>query len=202
VAPDGALPLTFVAATQLEFGALRRAMPSARIVRAGVGLSRAQSSLGDAVVSCGLAGGLRPDLPTGTLLIPRRVRRPDGSVFDCDRDLVEIFAQSARRLGLDFVADPLLSLDEIVCGTARAQWAAQGYAGVDMETGRIDAARIAAVRVVLDTPLREISVDWADPPRAMMKPRNWPTAFWLAREAPRAAALAARVAAAAQGIRR
>ncbi len=192
--------VTFVAATALECKALRRVLPDARIVQTGIALEHLREGLGQIVVSCGLAGGLRGDLPTGTLLIPREVRRPDGTLLQCDPELVETFASGARRLGIEPVFDGLLTAGAIVHGSARAQWAADGYAGVDMETGLIRAARVAAVRVVLDTPQREISGEWRTPLRAIVKPWNWPQAFWLAREAPRAAALAARVVAEAQGI--
>lgn len=197
---DSFAKLTFIAATSLEYQALRRKLPHARIVETGIGLARVQTPLGEIVVSCGLAGGLRDGLATGTLLIPREVRRLDGSTLRCDPELIEAFAQGARRLGIEPVFDPLLTAESIVRGAARVQWAAQGYAGVDMETGRIKASRVAAVRVVLDTPQREISGDWQAPLWAILKPWNWPQAFWLAREAPRAAALSAGVVAAAQGI--
>ncbi len=194
--------VVLVAATALEVRALRRELPDAPIVKTGVALAAAGPWFGDSVVSCGLAGGLRADLATGTLLIPREVRRPDGRVLYCDEALVEALAAGARRLGIDPVFDPLLTADRIVHRAAREDWAAQGYAGVDMETGRINASRVAAARVVLDTAQHEISADWNNPIRAMLKPWNWPQAFWLAREAPRAAALAARVVAEAQGIGR
>ena len=193
-------PVVLIAATELEVRALRRQLPEAQIVKTGVALAAVGPSFAQSVVSCGLAGGLRAGLATGTLLIPREVRRPDGRVLYCDEMLVEALAAGARRLGIEPVFDPLLTADGIVNGPAREHWAAQGYAGVDMETGCINAPRIAAVRVVLDTPQREISNDWDNPLRAMLKPWNWPQAFWLAREAPRAAALAARVVAEAQGI--
>lgn len=175
-------------------------MPNAHIVQAGIALGRLDTKLREGVVSCGLAGGLRPDLPTGTLLIPRDVRRPDGRMLRCDATLVEAFARSARSLGIEPVFDPLLTADRIVQGAERMQWGAQGYAGVDMETGLIDAPRVAAVRVVLDTPEHEISGDWQSPLLAILKPWNWPQALWLAREAPRAATLCAKVVAGAQGI--
>lgn len=190
--------MVLVAATSLECNALRRELPNARIVHTGVALSKLHAPLGDTVLSCGLAGGLRADLPTGTLLLPHEVRRPDGGVLHCDPALVEALAQSARRLGIEPVFDPLLTASAIVNGAARSQWAARGYAGVDMETGRIKALRIAAVRVVLDTPQRELSADWSEPLQAMLKPRNWLQALWLAKAAPRAARLAARVVAAAE----
>lgn len=193
--------MVVIAATAVEYNALRRALPGVRIVKTGVALEQLREDLGDCVLSCGLAGGLREDLPTGTVLLPRQVRRPDGSTLTCDAALVETLAQSARSLGFDPVFDPLVTTASIVNGAERARWAACGYAGVDMETGRLTAARIAAIRVVLDTPLRELSQAWSNPLRAMLDPRNWPEAAWLSREAPRAADRCAQVVAAAQGIR-
>ncbi len=192
--------MVLIAATPVEYRALRRALPHARIVLTGIALRDLAEPLGETVVSCGLAGGLRADLPTGTLLIPREVRRPDGGVLRCDDELVDALLQSARRLGLEPVDDPLLTTETIVNGAARERWASQGYAGVDMETGRLVAARVAAVRVVLDTPQHELSADWERPLRALLRPRNWPQAAWLARTGPRAAGLAAAVVAATQGI--
>jgi hypothetical protein len=199
--PSPASPgVTLIAATTLECKALRRELPEARVVQVGIALSNLSVPLGDTVVSCGLAGALRADLPTGTLLIPRKVCRPNGDVLVCDRELVEALAQAARSLGIEPVFDAMLTADSIVNGAAREMWAARGYAGVDMETGSIVAPRVAAVRVVLDTPHRELSAEWRTPLRAMLKPGNWPQAAWLAREAPRAARLAALVLGATQGI--
>jgi hypothetical protein len=200
VPPTANPAATLIAATSLECKALRRALPDARVVQVGIALANLSVPLGDTVVSCGLAGGLRADLPTGTVLIPREVRRPSGETLICDRELVEALAQGARSLGIEPVFDAMLTADAIINGAAREIWAAKGFAGVDMETGCIAAPRVAAVRVVLDTPHRELSVEWATPLRAMLKPRNWPQAAWLAREAPRAARLAALVLGATQGI--
>jgi len=197
VPPDGSIAehVVLVAATQLEANALRRGLPGARIVQTGVALAVSGARLGSVVVSCGLAGGLRADLPTGTILIPREVRRPDGQMLRCDAELVEALAEGTRRLGAEPIFDPLVTTDAIVKGADRTNLAALGYAGVDMETGRLQAGRIAAVRVVLDTPQRELHADWLHPLRAMLLPWNWPEAAWLAREAPRAARLSARVVA-------
>lgn len=192
--------VTFVVATSLEAKALRRAAPNARIVETGIALAKLDENLGEIVISCGLAGGLRSDLETGALLIPRTVRRPDGTLLRCDSELVEALVAGARALGIEPLLDPLLTTERIVVGAERAGWATQGYAAVDMETGAILASRVAAVRVVLDTPSNELSTDWASPARALLKPKNWPQALWLAREAPRAAARAAKVVAATQGI--
>lgn len=175
-------------------------MPSARIVQTGIALADLRESLGEVVVSCGLAGALRSGLTTGTVLIPRAVRSPSGATLNCDAQLVDLFAASARRLGFEPCFDPLVTAATIVHGAARASWAAQGFAAVDMETGLLDAPRVAAVRVVLDTPEREISKDWRMPIVAILKPWNWPQAVWLAREAPRAASLAARIVAGASAL--
>jgi hypothetical protein len=191
--------ITIVTALALEANAVRRERPNAAVVEGGIALAKLREPLRGTVVVCGVAGGLRGDLPTGTVLVPRRVRRPDGRELECDAALVAAFAASARRLGVEPVLDALLTADAIVNGAARLEWAGRGYAGVDMETGLIEASRVAAVRVVLDTPQRELSTDWVNPIRAMLNPSNWPQALWLARDAPRAARLAARVV--AQGIR-
>jgi hypothetical protein len=192
--------VAFIGATALECKALQRALPHARVVQTGIALADLKEPLGDAVVSCGLAGGLRRRLPAGTVVIPREVRRPDGSVLYCDQELTEALIAAARRLHLEPIVEPLLTSESIVNGPERERWAALGYAAVDMETGHLRAARVAAVRVILDTPENELSGDWVNPLRAMLRPRNWPQAFWLARTAPRAAALSASVVAATQGI--
>ncbi len=191
---------TLIAATALECKALRRGVPGARVVQTGIALADLREALGDVVVSCGLAGGLHPGLPTGTIVIPRQVCRPDGGTLFCDAELVEVLTASARRLGFEPRFDPMVTAATIVRGGLRDQWAARGYVAADMETGLIDAPRVAAVRVILDTPEREISDDWRTPVVAILKPWNWPQAMWLGREAPRAAELAARVVAGAQGI--
>ncbi len=182
-----------MAPLSIEANAVRRELPNAKVLEGGIALAKLHEPLHGTIVVCGVAGGLRPDVSTGTVLVPRRVRRPDGSELECDAELVAAFAASARRLGVEPVLDPLLTAATIVNGAARLEWAARGYAGVDMETGLIRSERVAAVRVVLDTPFHELSTDWVNPMRAMLRPSNWPQAVWLASAAPRAARLAARV---------
>jgi 4-hydroxy-3-methylbut-2-en-1-yl diphosphate reductase len=190
-----------VAATGLEARAVRRALPGARVVRVGVGLSRLgrDGRLGGAVVACGLAGALAPDLDTGAVLVPDRVLRPDGSDRACDAELVAALVAGARRLGLEPDRRPLLTTPGLAVGTARARLAATGCAGVDMETALLDTGRLATVRVVLDTPERELSAAWRRPATALLRPSAWAELPWLAREGPRCARLAAAVLAAAFG---
>ena len=198
-APDR---VTVVTATPLEARAARAQLGDrARVVQAGIALRRLSEDLGSIVISCGLAGGLRDDLPTGTVLVPRQVRRPDGAILTCDPDLVERLLRAARDLGTQPVDAPLVTSARIVRGVERTRWANEGYAGADMETGAIYAARLACVRVILDTPAHELSGAWEHPARVLFRPDAWFDIPFLAREAPRCAALAARVIAGALPFR-
>lgn len=189
--------IAIVTATALEAREARRALPGVAVYEAGVALAKWHDGpFGDAVVSCGLAGALRHDLPSGSVLVPQEVGRPDGSRLRCDPELVAACVAGARRLGFEPVTAPLLTTQAIVRGDARTRAALLGYCAVDMETGLISDARVAAVRVVLDTPLRELRGDWLHPVRAALSPRNWPELLWLARDGPRFARRAAEVVAA------
>lgn len=189
--------IAVVTATSIEARAARRELPDVRIYEAGMALAKRRNGFGAVVISCGVAGCLGADTPTGSVLIPREVLRPDGSTLVCDAELVAALAGAARSLGFEPLLAPLVTSSSLIRGPERAVWAARGYAGVDMETGLLDAPQIAAVRVVLDTPQRELRADWLRPARAMLDPRNWAEARWLAREAPRCARRAAAVVAAA-----
>src|SRR5262249_16684855 len=119
--PARELP-TVVAATRLEARAARRAVPRARVVRVGVGVSRSPGPLAGPVVSCGLAGSLRSDVPLGTVLVPACVIRPDGSESRCDAALVDALVTGARWLGVDPVQGPMLTSDRLITGAERAVW--------------------------------------------------------------------------------
>ena len=189
--------ITVVTATPLETKAVRRAAPGFRCVEAGIGLAKVRGDdLGEIVVSCGLAGGLRPDLPTGTVVVPGEVVTTSGERIICDRELTNALA-AAARLVAHVECGPLLTSPTLIAGAARSEWARRGCVAVDMETGFIRARRLAAIRVILDTPERELSDAWLRPARALLRPRAWTQALWLAREGPRCAKLAAQVLAAA-----
>lgn len=196
----GPLTPTILAATGLEARAVRRTLPWARVVRTGMALSRlpaGDGSLAGPVVACGLAGSLRADLPTGTVLVPRRVLRPGGRWLECDPELVESLAAAARRLGHEPRLDPMATAETLLTGAARRPWAERGCVGVDMETGLLQVERVATVRVVLDTPERELHPAWRRPLTALWQPAAWAQLPWLALEARRCARLAAGVLAAA-----
>lgn len=191
--PDAHL-LTAAAATGLEARAVRRAAPHLRVVETGVCLSRVDgAALGDVVVSCGIAGGLQSELETGSVVIPDRVMRPDGDELVCDVALVGRLDAAARRLGYVPVRGALVTTAVLLTGAARGQWARRGYQAVDMETGFIRAARIACIRVVLDTPERELSDAWLRPWTIAVRADAWGQIAWVTREAPRCARLAAAV---------
>jgi phosphorylase superfamily protein len=188
--------LTIVAATGLEAGAVRRAAPRLHVVESGVALSRlGAGDYGDAVVTCGLAGGLQEGTATGSIMIPDAVSTPDGEMIACDPQLSDALVTAARKLGHTPYRGSLLTSSTLVNGSARASWAQRGYVAVDMETGFVRTARIAAVRVVLDTPAHELDAAWLKPVTVLWRPWLWPQAMWLMREAPRCARLAAEVVA-------
>jgi 4-hydroxy-3-methylbut-2-enyl diphosphate reductase len=173
--------------------AARRELAGIRVCETGIALRHFDGSGISLAISCGLAGGLRDDVPSGAVLIPVTVGLADGTMLACDPELVAALTAAARTLGFEPIADAMLTADSIVRGEERARWAARGFAGVDMETGRLRSSAVAAVRVVLDTPRQELSADWERPPAAMMRPWNWPQAVWLARFAPPYARRAAQI---------
>jgi hypothetical protein len=188
--------VTIVTATPAEARAARKALPGARVVVTGMGLRNHAAQTYDTAIICGVAGGLRAGVPTGTVLIASQIVRGDGTKVATDAALTQAFARGARNLGFEPLVAPLLGSASLVTGALRSQWAARGCAAADMESGGIDARRLAAVRVILDTPEREISPEWLDPARAMLRPMLWPQLLWLAGNAPRCARDAARVVAA------
>jgi nucleoside phosphorylase len=188
--------LTIVAATRLEASAVRRVAPHLRVVEAGIALSRlGANELSDAVVTCGLAGGLQSGLATGTVVIPDAVATPNGDLIACDPVMSDALVTAARKLGHTPHRGSLLTSAELVNGVARALWAKRGYIAADMETGFVRAARVAAVRVILDTPTHELDAAWLRPASVMWRPWLWPQGIWLMREAPRAARIASEIVA-------
>jgi len=188
------LPLAIVTATSLEYRITRAELPSANVINAGVALrALPEQTFDGSVISCGLAGGLREGLPTGTVVIPDRVQRPDGVILHCDASLVRALRKGAHALSLPYTDEPMVTSHEILRGTARSTWAARGFIAADMETGLLRAPRMAAVRVILDTPGHELHAAWLHPATLILHPRAWLELPWLARQAPRCARLAARV---------
>ena len=173
---------------------MRKAAPALEVVEAGIGLQRTHGPW-PAAISCGLAGGLARELETGTVVIPPYVGSSDGAVRTCDVELAGKLRIAAESLGIVCRSLPIVTLPVLAQGADRVLWARRGYAAADMESAAIETERLACIRVVLDTPKREISPAWLHPWRAMADPRAWMDLPFLVREGPRCAGLAARVVA-------
>lgn len=188
--------MEILAPTWLEYRATRRTLPQAQISRTGISLARwPGASQGASVIVCGLAGALAPELPAGTILVPLWVGLADGTQMQCDPLLVEMLITAARTLRLPLDTGPLLTARTLVVGDERQRWFQQGFVAADMETGLLAGRnlRVATVRVVLDTPARELPSDLARSTRALFQPLFWRELFWLSHAAPRYARLAASV---------
>ena len=177
---------------------MRRAAPDLRVVRAGVMLRRTGVPAGGVLISVGLAGGLRPDAEAGSVVVPTEVALGDER-YGCDEQWSAALERAARGLGHPVLRAALVTTDRMVTGADRAPHAARGFVAVDTETGLLarNHARVAAVRVLLDTPARELSPRWLHPAWALFDPRCWGQAVWLARHAPAYARRAAEVLASA-----
>jgi Phosphorylase superfamily len=198
--PTAAASVTAFAATAMEARPLRRRLEGStavRVYQGGVALSRWTAGDHDVLLSCGLAGALAGDLETGTVLIPDAVGDGAGRLQACDAGIVALLRDAARRCGITPHPGHVVTVDHFVAGSERALWAGRGYAAVDMESALLvgHARRFAVLRVVLDTPRRELSPAWARPRRAIAAPWLWGEALWLARVAPGLCDVGARVVA-------
>ena len=177
--------LVAVCATGLEAWGVRRRAPGIRVIQVGVGGS---APAGDAsvVISAGVCGGLLPDQVPGTVVIATSVSDQSGVTHACDPAVADRLEHAARTLGMRVVTGSLVSTPAMVTGPARALWAGRGHVAVDMESAAAaaDAAAFGVVRVILDSPQRELSPAWAVPRRAVLDPANWIDAIWLAIHAP------------------
>lgn len=192
------------AATPLETWAARRRLPrGTAIERVGVGLRGWFPPAVGPFVSCGLAGGLSEALRPGTIVIPEWVGLVSGERLRCHPPLVAALVAAARRLGYEPVTGPLLTTPRLVTGRARRDWSARGFGAADMETGLLLqwSARGAAVRVILDSPHRDLSATWEQPWRILREPRIWPQGCWLGLTAPAYALRAAAVVGVARALR-
>jgi nucleoside phosphorylase len=176
-----------LAPTFLEYVTAKCALPGADVVWSGVGLARLRRlDRTRLYLICGLAGGLAPDIRPGTLLVPERVGLADGRLFECDGGAVAALRAGLGRAHIPFDTRPILTADHMMVGRTRSTWAERGFVGVDMETGKSAqaGARVATVRVVLDSADHEISAEWEQPLRALRRSSAWKELSWLARMGP------------------
>jgi hypothetical protein len=170
-----------VCAMGIEAWGVRRRAPGIRVLRVGIG---GAAPAGDAsiVISVGVCGGLLPCEAPGTVVIATSVSDETGTVHPCDPAVAVRLEQAARSLGVPVVTGSLVSTSAMVTGGARKLWADRGHVAVDMESAgaAATAPRFGVVRVIVDSPQRELSPAWIAPGRAALRPSNWGDGIWLA----------------------
>ncbi len=156
--------LLVIAALRLECAAVRRGLPRALVLRSGMGAARARSAAlvaagipADAVAVAGFCGAVAEGLRAGDVVVASEVRGPEGVTACESGPLVAALA----ALGITRVRiGPVVSADYVVRGAERAVLAGKGALAADMESAWLAPAAagkpLAVLRVVLDTPAREI----------------------------------------------
>jgi nucleoside phosphorylase len=179
-------PVFAVCAMGVEAWGVRRKARDVRVVQVGIG-GRPAAELPGVVISAGLCGGLLPEQTPGTVVIPNQVVDEQGGTRACDPAVVAALERAARYLRLPVASGSLISTGAMVTGAERATWAGRGHVAVDMESAAAaeSAQRFGVLRVILDTPSRELSDAWAEPARAIRHPSNWSDGIWLGINAPR-----------------
>jgi nucleoside phosphorylase len=175
-----------VCAMGVEAWGVRRRARHVRVVQVGIG-GRPQTALTGIVISAGLCGGLLPDQMPGTVVIPTEVADERGVIYTCDPGVVAALTHAAHYLRYPVTGGSMISTSAMVTGAGRETWASRGHVAVDMESAAVagSSSRFGVVRVILDTPTRELSDAWASPARAIREPSNWGEAVWLGFNAPR-----------------
>ena len=149
---------------RIERAAVRRRLPGAMVLRTGMGAANARAAAfvaagipADAVAVAGFCGAVAGGLRAGDVVVAGEVRGPEG-VTVCDARPV-VAALEAQGIGRISVG-PIASADHVVHGAERGVLAAHGALAADMESAWLATAAagrpLAVVRVVLDTPSREI----------------------------------------------
>jgi hypothetical protein len=175
-----------VCAMGVEAWGVRRRARDVRVVRVGIGGAVAPGNA-SIVISAGLCGGLLPGQAPGTVVVATSVSDEAGQTHSCDPLVAARLERAARSLGFPVAIGSLVSTSAMVTGANRGVWAARGHVAVDMESAAAAATapRFGTVRVILDTPRRELSPAWVNPARAARNPANWREAIWLAINTPR-----------------
>jgi len=142
-----AVGLTFACAMSVEERAARRLGPA---VRVGLGVANGVPD-GERLVSFGIAGALRGDLPVGTVIDATRVVAEDGSVLWEGGPLGVAAARTGTILGAGRIVDD---------PSERARLHEQtGADAVDMESATLArSGRLAGcVRAISDTPTSKLA---------------------------------------------
>ncbi len=129
-----------------------------RSTRAREGARRLVAQDVCALCSFGIAGGLHPNLPSGSLLLPETVVLPDGGRIQTDSIWRERLAFLARAADLDPLSMTVVGSDDLVAApeAKAALHRSTGAAAVDMESHAVGEVALAAklpfvvVRVIAD----------------------------------------------------
>lgn len=157
--------LLVVTPLRLERAAVRGRLPGALVLRSGMGAARGRAAAltisrvpFEALAVVGFCGAASGDLLPGDVVVASEVRGPDG-VYRCE---TEVMVAALGALGAARVrVGPVAGADHLVRGAERSKLAAEGALAADMESAWLAPAAagrpLAVVRVVLDTPARELS---------------------------------------------
>jgi hopanoid-associated phosphorylase len=197
--------LGVVAALAIEQRWIRSS--EACVERSGVGASRAEAAArrlveqgATALVSWGVAGGLDPDLRTGTVILPERVIDAEGTSFGVDlvwRD--RVLERVQDRIAIS--PSPIVSVPRPVATPQEKSTLHRrtGAGGADMESAAVAAfaggtgVPFIAVRVIVDSadvtlPVtvmtlcdKEGRLKTAAIVRLLLRPREWPALMVLGR---------------------
>ena len=144
----------------------RTVTPAPTIACAGANATRARREVrrlldagAQALLSFGLAGGLDPTVPTGTLILADTVVQPTGERIATDSGWRDRVGDAAAAAGLDPLIRPIAGSDQLIDDAAAKQALGRRTiaAAVDMESHILaDAVRTASlplliVRTVADT---------------------------------------------------
>lgn len=156
--------LLVIAPLRIERAAVRRGLPEALVLRSGMGAAQARSAAlvaaripAAAVAVAGFCGALAGGLRAGDVVVASEVRGPAGVIVCASGPVVAALS----ALGIERVhVGPVASVDHLVRGAERGALADEGALAIDMESAWLAPAAagrpFAVVRVVLDTPAREL----------------------------------------------
>ncbi len=149
--------LTVATPLRVEYLAVKRSLPTARVVLTGMGPRRSRRSrtsiVGDGPLAVmGVAGGLGDDVGPGDLVVADEVRDGPTSVVTLrSDDLVE----ALRERGLRVHVGPIVSVGRVAGNQARAALARTGALAVDTETAQLvdgwPGRPLTVVRSIVDT---------------------------------------------------
>ena len=165
--------LLVLAPLRVEANALKRGAPGAEVAVTGQGVARARRSALNLAARCagaraiavaGFGGATHDDLDPGDVVVATEVRGPQGTARLAG---VEVLANALSRQGLRVRTGPCATVDRVARGAERSDLARSGVLAVDMESALLASAAkghpLAVVRVVVDTPARELPSRWTIP---------------------------------------